>query len=247
VGKPDPDRGERPERVQITVAELLGRRPCGAGAGRARHAAPGVARLPPRRGFALAAGSMVAAGSVVATTVFGSSLHLGPRTGIPTGANEPGTASPGGQVPALPQPGHRPGPDDPKPNRTLLMPPPAPGHDMAPSGPELTHPHARATDAHRSGEAAPARHGQSGSAAPDSADADHSGGLGGVTEPLGRVWRVLHPTPDALLDAPPVVSDVRATSEHSTARTLDRPGEPIGPPVGRLLAPGRGLGLIPPT
>jgi hypothetical protein len=105
VAKFDPRRGERPERVQITVAELLGQRPRAPAGRRARHHASPPARVSPRRMAAMAAASVVAAGSVVAAAVFGSTLRIGPGPGVPTGANEPGSESPGGHIGELAPPG----------------------------------------------------------------------------------------------------------------------------------------------
>ena len=103
----DPEHGDQPERIEITVAELLAQR---SGSGTAptrrptRHADTVFGRLSPRRRAAVTAGAVVAAGSVVATALFGPTHLFHPSAPVPTGSHDPDGGHPNTGPPALPHP-----------------------------------------------------------------------------------------------------------------------------------------------
>lgn len=103
----DPEHGDQPERIEITVAELLAQR---SGSGTAptrrptRHADTVFGRLSPRRRAAVTAGAVLAAGSVLATALFGPTHLLRPTAPVPTGSHDPDGGHPNTGPPALPHP-----------------------------------------------------------------------------------------------------------------------------------------------
>jgi uncharacterized membrane protein YgcG len=107
VANSDPEHGDQPERIEITVAELLAQR---SGSGTAptrrptRHADTVFGRLSPRRRAAVTAGAVVAAGSVVATALFGPTHLFRPSAPVPTGSHDPDGGHPNTGPPALPHP-----------------------------------------------------------------------------------------------------------------------------------------------
>jgi len=119
-----PKHGDRPERVRVTVAELLGRR-AGATRGRpvTRHSAAVPRGLSPRHKLAIATGALFAAASVLASTVLGQPGR-GSAGPIGTGSSEPESAHPGAGVGEPPGLGPAPVPQDRGPlpgDRNLLL------------------------------------------------------------------------------------------------------------------------------
>src|SRR5882757_2572774 len=75
-----PAPGAPPRRIELTVAELLGRTPLAAAGRRpTRHSVHSFEKMSPRRRVALTAGAVVAAGSVVAAALFAPNDFLRPR------------------------------------------------------------------------------------------------------------------------------------------------------------------------
>jgi uncharacterized membrane protein YgcG len=107
VANSDPEHGDQPERIEITVAELLAQR---SGSGTAptrrptRHADTVFGRLSPRRRAAVTAGAVLAAGSVLATALFGPTHLFRPTAPVPTGSHDPDGGHPNTGPPALPHP-----------------------------------------------------------------------------------------------------------------------------------------------
>jgi hypothetical protein len=110
VANSDREPGEQPERIEITVAELLAQR----GGSNApirrptRHADTVFGRLSPRRRAAVTAGAVLAAGSVVATALFGPTHLFQSTEPVPTGSHDPDGGHPETGPPGLPHP-ERPG------------------------------------------------------------------------------------------------------------------------------------------
>jgi uncharacterized membrane protein YgcG len=107
VANSDPEHGDQPERIEITVAELLAQR---SGSGTAptrrptRHADTVFGRLSPHRRAAVTAGAVLAAGSVLATALFGPTHLFRPTAPVPTGSHDPDGGHPNTGPPALPHP-----------------------------------------------------------------------------------------------------------------------------------------------
>ncbi|HTF52489.1 MAG TPA: hypothetical protein VK735_34015 [Pseudonocardia sp.] len=136
-----PERGEPTERIEITVAELLGRMPSPqARRPPSRHAAPMLTGSSARRKLALTTGAVLAASSVIATALFGPPDLLGQRGPSSTGSNEPdgghpgsGSTGPSHQPPGTP--GQQTTPEDRNPRPLATPSPPAATAPVVPGGP----------------------------------------------------------------------------------------------------------------
>jgi hypothetical protein len=130
VANSDPEHGDQPERIEITVAELLAQRSSsGAAPTRrpTRHADTVFGRLSPRRRAVVTASAVVAAGSVVATALFGPTHLFRSTEPVPTGSHDPDGGHPDIGPPALPHAAPPPGAhglgDLPDPLNPLATPP----------------------------------------------------------------------------------------------------------------------------